>query len=151
LPNIVFCLDEFALLRTEKKIVRMIEDISAIGRALGVYLVMSMQRPDAEVITGKLKNNLTVRMAFRQSDAINSRVALGSKEAAKITVEQKGRFFLKLEKVGELQAPELTLDKAKHFLQSYKVEKPRTKDGGETAPESETISEETSVFGVLDE
>ena len=38
--------------------------ISAVGRALGVFLMLSMQRPDAKVLDGKLKLNMTVRMGL---------------------------------------------------------------------------------------
>ena len=38
--------------------------ISAIGRALGVFLMLSMQRPDAKVLDGKLKLNMTVEWAL---------------------------------------------------------------------------------------
>lgn len=74
-----------------------IEEISTIGRALGVYLILSMQRPDADVLDGKLKNNLTVRMAFRHADEINSRITIGSGEAAEIKQSEKGRMVLKLD------------------------------------------------------
>ena len=47
--------------------------ISAVGRALGVFLMLSMQRPDAKVLDGKLKLNMTVRMGFRCADSINKR------------------------------------------------------------------------------
>src|SRR4051794_3061604 len=60
-PYIVLCIDEVALLQDEKKLMQLVEEISAIGRALGVFLILSMQRPDNKVLDGKLKNNLTVR------------------------------------------------------------------------------------------
>ncbi|MBN6890051.1 hypothetical protein JRF95_26770, partial [Cytobacillus horneckiae] len=41
-PYIVLCIDEVALLQDEKKTMRLIEEISAIGRALGVFLILSM-------------------------------------------------------------------------------------------------------------
>jgi DNA segregation ATPase FtsK/SpoIIIE, S-DNA-T family len=57
-----------ALLQNEKKLIELVEEISAIGRALGVFLILSMQRPDRKVLDGKLKNNLTVRMGFKCAD-----------------------------------------------------------------------------------
>ena len=47
--------------------------ISAVGRALGVFLMLSMQRPDAKVLDGKLKLNMTVRMGFRCVTALIAR------------------------------------------------------------------------------
>jgi S-DNA-T family DNA segregation ATPase FtsK/SpoIIIE len=63
-PYIVLGIDEVALLKKEKKLMELVEDLSAIGRALGMFLILSMQRPDAKVLDGKLKINLTVRMGF---------------------------------------------------------------------------------------
>ncbi|GIP25040.1 hypothetical protein J23TS9_01700 [Paenibacillus sp. J23TS9] len=83
-PYIVLAVDEVALLKKEMDIMEGIDEISTIGRALGVFLILSMQRPDATVLDGKLKNNLTVRMAFRHADEINSRITIGSGEAAEI-------------------------------------------------------------------
>ena len=42
-PYIVLCIDEVALLRKEKEIMAIVEDISAIGRSLGIFLILSMQ------------------------------------------------------------------------------------------------------------
>jgi S-DNA-T family DNA segregation ATPase FtsK/SpoIIIE len=121
LPYIVLCIDEFALLKDEKDAMSIIDEIGAIGRALGVFLILSMQRPDREVLDGRLKNNLTVRMAFRHADEINSRITIGSGEAAEIKLTEKGRHYLKHEKLRLIQAPYLTLTEAKKLLEPYRV------------------------------
>ncbi|GGH85114.1 S-DNA-T family DNA segregation ATPase FtsK/SpoIIIE [Pullulanibacillus pueri] len=119
-PAIVVAIDEFALLREEKAVMRVVEDISAIGRALDVYLVLSQQRADKDVMNGRLKQNLTVRMAFRAADAINSRITIGSGEAAEISIEDRGRFYLKREQLEILQGPFLSVEKARALLKPYK-------------------------------
>lgn len=130
-PNIIVCIDEVALLKKEKEIMDIIEDISAIGRALGVYLILSMQRPDRDVLDGKLKNNLTVRMAFRHADAINSRITIGTKGAEDLPSQPGGRMLLKMEGLTEIQAPYLDDEKARKMLDPYRktkaVEKQTTK------------------------
>src|SRR5690606_15887046 len=112
--------DEVALLKKEKDIMELIEAISAIGRALGVLLILSMQRPDADVLDGKIKNNLTVRMALRHADGINSRITLGSEEAATIAQSQKGRFYMALDCLKQVQAPLLSVPDAKELLAAHK-------------------------------
>jgi S-DNA-T family DNA segregation ATPase FtsK/SpoIIIE len=136
---IILCIDEVALLKKEKECMEIIEEISAIGRALGVFLILSMQRPDMEVLNGKLKNNLTVRMAFRHSDEINSRITLGSGEAAHIQQSEKGKMMFKLDGIKAVRAPHLTLDKAKTLLQPYK----------RTEALTEALEDE-QLFGVLE-
>lgn len=120
LPYIVLAIDEVALLKKENDCMDIIEEISAIGRALGVFLILSMQRPDADVLDGKLKNNLTVRMAFRHSDEINSRITIGSGEAATIKQSQKGSMIFKLDGLKTVQAPHLELLKAKQLMKEFK-------------------------------
>lgn len=119
-PFIVLAIDEVALLKKEADIMAVIDEIGAIGRALGVFLILSMQRPDADVLDGKLKNNLTVRMAFRHADEINSRITLGSGEAAQIKQSEKGRMVFKLDGWRYAQAPYLDIPKARALLEPHK-------------------------------
>lgn len=115
---IVIAIDEVALLE-KHPCMDIVEQISAIGRALGVFLILSLQRPDADVLDGKLKNNLTVRMAFRHSDEINSRITIGTGDAANIKQSEKGLMIHKLDGIKFVQAPHLKLDAARKLLEPY--------------------------------
>ncbi|NBI28622.1 FtsK/SpoIIIE domain-containing protein [Chengkuizengella marina] len=140
-PYILLGIDEVALLKKEDDIMEIIEEISAIGRALGVYLILSMQRPDASILDGKLKNNLTVRMAFRHSDEINSRITLGSGDAANIKQTQKGLMCFKLDGIKKIQAPYLELKNAKRLLAPYK---------NKSVEENDQFQESSPMFGALE-
>lgn len=142
LPYMIVCIDEFALLKKEKDIMEIVEEVSSIGRALGVFLILSCLRPDAEVLDGKLKQNLTVRMAFKHADSINSRITIGSDEAAHIQQSDSGRMYLKMDGLKLVQAPHLELDEAKKLLEPFK--KPK-------APKEAPPIESQDVWGVLDE
>ncbi|MFN4173527.1 MAG: FtsK/SpoIIIE domain-containing protein [Parachlamydiaceae bacterium] len=147
-PYIVLCVDEVALLKKEKEAMEIIEDISAIGRALGLFLMLSMQRPDSKVLDGKLKVNLTARMGFRTADAINSRI-IGTPGSERIDISEKGRFCLKMEQQKTLQAPFLSVDRAKELLEPYKVvitEKQDVVIEQEEEPQEES---EMPIFGLL--
>lgn len=119
---ILLCIDEVALLQKDKVLLEQIEEISAIGRALGVFLILSMQRPDSKVLDGKLKNNLTVRMAFRHSNGINSRITIDSDHAAGISIKDRGRMYFKCEELKMVQGPFLSVEKARSLLAPLKVE-----------------------------
>jgi DNA segregation ATPase FtsK/SpoIIIE, S-DNA-T family len=152
-PYIVLCIDEVALLQKETKLMELVEEISAIGRALGVFLILSMQRPDRKVLDGKLKNNLTVRMGFKCADLINSRI-IGTPGSEKLKID--GRMLLKTKDydLKEIQAPFLTLDNAKRILEPYKVAKPNDRFNSFKKPPIDVIDlteNENGVFGVLDE
>lgn len=120
LNYIILAVDEVALLKKEKEIMQGIEEISTIGRALGVYLILAMQRPDHEVLDGKLKQNLTVRMALKHADYINSKITIGSGEAATIKESERGRMVLKMNGLKYVQSPNLELADARTLLASYK-------------------------------
>ncbi|MBT0793166.1 DNA translocase FtsK [Bacillus cereus] len=119
-PYILLAIDEVAMLQDEKECMSTIEKISAVGRALGVFLMLSMQRPDAKVLDGKLKLNMTVRMGFKCDSAINSNImgTTGSEH-----LEQSGQMILKLNGLKKVQAPYLELSKAKQIVEPYRVPK----------------------------
>jgi S-DNA-T family DNA segregation ATPase FtsK/SpoIIIE len=121
-PFIILAIDEVAILE-EKDTFKLIKKIASQGRALGMYVILSMQRPDRETLDTYIKNCLTVRMAFRHGDITNSQVSLGPGhgEAAEIKPSQKGRAALLLESVDFVQMPFLDLQPARQLLTPYKT------------------------------
>jgi len=105
LPRLVFACDEVAevLDRTgkskeEKERLGQIENklstIARLGRAFGVHLILSTQRPDASVIPGQIKNNLDFRVCGR-ADSVLSQIILDNTSAAdQIPKDARGRFIL---------------------------------------------------------
>ncbi|WP_211750254.1 FtsK/SpoIIIE domain-containing protein [Paenibacillus sp. Marseille-Q4541] len=153
---IVIAIDEVALLKNKRNrdILETIEEISAIGRSLGVFLILSLQRADATIMDGGLKNNLTVRMAFRASNVTNSRIAIDSGEASEIMNKEKGRFVFSLDGLKFAQAPSLALSDAKSMLEPFKrkeVTEENVVDLREDEFSSEEVGEEEEInpFGVL--
>lgn len=151
LPYIVLCIDEVAMLKKEKAVMDLVEEISAIGRALGVFLILSMQRPDSEVLDGKLKVNMTVRMGFKTADLINSKI-IGTSGSEKI--KYPGKFLLKapiFDELTEITSHFLPVGEAKKILEGFKstdrknVSK-RQKGALKSIPENKG-----GIFGVLDE
>lgn len=149
LPYMVLCIDEVALLQDEREIMSLIEEISAIGRALGVFLILSMQRPDRKVLDGKLKNNLTVRMGFRCADLINSRI-IGTPGSEKL--KEAGRMLLKLQEfhdLKEIQSPYLSTEKAKRILEGYKCSRANERKEEPLNVNESLLESENDIFGVL--
>lgn len=122
MPYIVVCIDEVVLLKKEKEIMDILEEISSIGRSLGVFLILSMQRPDSKLLDGKLKVNMTVRMGFKTADKINARI-IGTDGSEELKVA--GRMILRVDsELQEIQGIWLDNDKARGLLSPYK-EKPK--------------------------
>ncbi|MBT2577385.1 DNA translocase FtsK [Bacillus sp. ISL-8] len=138
-PYILLAIDEVAMLQDEKECMTTIEKISAVGRALGVFLMLSMQRPDAKVLDGKLKLNMTVRMGFKCDNTINSNI-MGTPGSEHL--EQSGQMILKLNGLKKVQAPYLELNHAKKIVESYRLPK--------DAIEFLSSQQELPLFGVLE-
>ncbi|MGE1025183.1 FtsK/SpoIIIE domain-containing protein [Bacillus cereus] len=139
-PYILLAIDEVAMLQDEKECMTTIEKISAVGRALGVFLMLSMQRPDAKVLDGKLKLNMTVRMGFKCDNTINSNI-MGTPGSEHL--EQSGQMILKLNGLKKVQAPYLELNKAKQIVEPYRLLK-------EDITLQNSLQQELPLFGVLE-
>lgn len=77
-----------------------IGDIARLGRAAGVHLVMATQRPDATVIYGELKQNLSARIAAGRADTIASQMTLDNDNATRLP-GIKGRGYFQKDGQGE--------------------------------------------------
>lgn len=77
-----------------------IGDIARLGRAAGVHLVMATQRPDATVIYGELKQNLSARIAAGRADTIASQMTLDNDQATRLP-PIKGRGYFQQHGAGE--------------------------------------------------
>jgi DNA segregation ATPase FtsK/SpoIIIE, S-DNA-T family len=152
-PIILVCIDELVIVKDEKDIMKILVELVAIGRALNMIVILSMQRPSADILDTKIRANLTVRMGFRTADLTNARI-IATPGAEKISIEQRGRFLLKREDLIELQAPFLALEKAKKILGCYKSTdwKSALSDDFEAPiPEYDEDVSEENILGVLDD
>ena len=78
MPYIVVIIDEFGdLIMTAGRDIEMpIARIAQKARAVGIHMVIATQRPSTNIITGTIKANFPVRVAFRVSSMIDSRTIL---------------------------------------------------------------------------
>ena len=125
LKRIIVVIDELAELmdktgvddETRAKLVRIegyTSTLARLSRATGINLCIGVQRPDAKVITGQIKNNVPVRICGRFADSKASEIVL-SNTKAKDLPEVKGRFLFKLG-ADTVQFQAFYFDDDKHFI-----------------------------------
>lgn len=104
LPRLIFACDEVAevLDRTgrskeDKERLGQIENklsiIARLGRAFGLHLILSTQRPDAAVIPGQIKNNLDFRVCGRADNVLSQIILDNTNAAEQIPKDARGRFI----------------------------------------------------------
>lgn len=69
--------------------------LARLSRATGINLFLGVQRPDANVLTGQIKNNIPVRISGRFADKAASEIVLGNTDAVDLP-DIKGRFLYKV-------------------------------------------------------
>ena len=94
IPRLVIVIDEFRSLADElPDLVQGLVRIAALGRSLGVHLVIATQRPGG-AITADMRANLSGRIALRVRDAVDSLDVLGVTSAADLPQHAPGRAIL---------------------------------------------------------
>ncbi|MCL7660565.1 hypothetical protein M8360_34885, partial [Klebsiella pneumoniae] len=66
-----------ALMATHPRAADLLEHLTALGRALGVHLILATQRPMG-VVTGQMKANINIRVCLRVRDETDSFDVIGS-------------------------------------------------------------------------
>ncbi len=85
-PYIVLVIDEMAdlMLQSKKEAELAITRLAQKSRAVGIHVIVATQRPSTDVITGVIKGNLPVRIAFQVASKVDSRVILDAMGAEKL-------------------------------------------------------------------
>ena len=104
LPRMVFACDEVAELldktgasKERKEQIQEIEGylstIARLGRAVGIHLILSMQRPDANLLSGQIKNNIDGRMCGKSEDTLSMIVLDNTDASRRIPKTSHGIFI----------------------------------------------------------
>ena len=94
-PRLVIAIDEFRVLAEElPDFVQGLVRLAAVGRSLGVHLVLSTQRPGG-IVSPDIRANVSLRIALRVRDRTDSVDVLDDPDAASIAADTPGRATLR--------------------------------------------------------
>jgi S-DNA-T family DNA segregation ATPase FtsK/SpoIIIE len=151
-PYVVLVVDEFVMIKDDDIMSDLLQ-IASLGRAYGIYVILSMQRPSHKILSTDVRGVLSVRMGFKTVDLRNAMIG-DTPGSEKIGADEPGKFLLKLDELIELRAPFLSENDVDKILEGYKspkkknAKKPPLNDSGNVIDLKES---EFNIFEVLDE
>lgn len=125
---ILLMIDEVLLLNDGTKVGKEVREMllkwAALGRALGCFTCLSMQRPCHKSLDTALRGVLNVRAVFKTEDKTNSEIA-GVIGAEKISREESGRMIFKIDTddMKDVQAPFLEVEEAQGLIKPFLCKK----------------------------
>lgn len=96
MPRLLLVIDEFAMLAKDyPDVLSALVSVAAVGRTLGVHMILATQRP-AGVVNNDILANTNLRVALRVQSREDSSNVIGVPHASAIGREQRGRAYVKL-------------------------------------------------------
>ncbi len=89
LPYLVIVIEEFGDLMSVDKnnVEHSVVRLAQKARACGIHLILAMQSPRKEIITGLIKTNIPGRISFKVSSSMDSRIILDEKGAERLLAQ----------------------------------------------------------------
>ena len=119
MPHIVIIIDELSDIMSSypKELEAAIVRLAQMSRAVGIHLILSTQRPSAQVITGLIKANIPTRIALKVSSLLESRIILDQPGAEKL-LGAGDMLYLSgdMAKPRRIQSPFLTTPEVKKIV-----------------------------------
>lgn len=121
----VVIIDEFADLQSEKGSINILETIAAKARACGIHMIISTQRPDAKILNGRIKANVSSILGLKTMNDTNSRIIIDHNGLE--TLRGKGHGIFKRGVETELQCPYLSVVDCRELIKHTYIDKKKEK------------------------
>lgn len=142
IPYKVCFVDEFHNLKGNDEVMDKLMSIAAEGRKLGVFLVLTTQRPSAALVNGDIKANLTVSMAFKTKNRLNSNMILDAGAPNAAELKGKGHGIVSIDDYYEIQTPDIKQKDVEKIIKNYKKDENDITDLVEIVDVDEDYEEE---------
>ncbi|ASV70164.1 MULTISPECIES: FtsK/SpoIIIE domain-containing protein [Cytobacillus] len=143
-PIIICMIDEFGLCAQNKEILKVVQDLTSIARAANVYVFLSLQRADSTVVSGIAKNNLGVKISFKQSNQINAKVA-GVPGVEQLKLSEKGRAIMDIgSEIKKIQTPLIRTEEVKELISPFRQKEAKKENNA-------VVQQEEKIFGIVSE
>lgn len=145
-PYVVLCIDEFVMIKNDDIMADLLQ-IASLGRAYGIYLILSMQRPSHKILSTDVRGVLSVRMGFRTVDLRNAMIGEtpGSEK-----INEPGKYLLNLDELTQIKAPYLNEDDVEDILKGFRCPKPKKANKPPLNASDDEPEVIDAVFEVLD-
>ena len=132
LARLVVVIDEFRLLAEElPAFVAGLVRVAAVGRSLGVHVVLATQRP-AGIVSADIKANVNARIALRVRDRADSDDVVDAPDAARIDAATPGRAVFR---TGSQAVREVQIARVGGMTSLVDPDRVRVRRVGDPAPE----------------
>lgn len=121
----VVIIDEFADLQSEKGSIDILETIAAKARACGIHMIVSTQRPDAKILNGRIKANVSSVLGLKTMNDVNSRIIIDHNGLE--SLRGKGHGMFKRGTEIELQCPYLSIPDCRELIKYTCIDKTKEK------------------------
>lgn len=153
LPYIILVIDEWAnvmevkALREEAE--TLLSNLTRLGRAAGIHVIICTQRPSVDVVTGAIKTNVTARIAFRTADNAGSRVILDNGMASDLESVPGRAVWMNGGSYTQIQTPFITDKQIKEAVATVALPEGEaaTKEGQEAIMADRVFAAAVNEFG----
>lgn len=152
MARIILFIDEFAdLVSGDKNILQKVQILAQKARAAGIHLILAMQRPSKDIVSGDIKVNFSTRIALKVQSNIDSRVILDEGGAECLLTHGDMMFFTPLNpQIIRAQGPFVSPDELMDVIE-YLSEKNKPIFDQKVHDKINGTSEEGQSFGMSSE
>ena len=128
LPVILFVIEEFASVYKDKSIQSMLQLALSQWRSIGIYILITTQRPSSKIVTGDLKCNLGIILGLKTLDSNNSNVVIDRYNLLN-NLRGNGHGYIRYNgKLDEFQAFYIDHTEVKKLIKGLETKKELIKD-----------------------